>query len=289
MLLETVLDILKVYPILGYIFVGFLAAIVGSFLNVVIYRIPIMLDFEMAEMIKENSIQVKDNVESAFNLGSGMSLSLPRSRCSSCKKNIPWYYNIPILSYFLLKGKCYNCKDTYSSRYVLVEILNTASWIALYYVFGATLTFAVLALLISLIISMSLIDFDHKILPDSLVFMTYAIGLLFATTGYALINANEAIIQSISAFVVCKLFIDFYSKIRGQLMMGFGDIKIIAAFTAYIGLFNLLYALIIASIAGILYYVIIRLLNKLDEDNTFAFGPFICLGCYSMLLIKLAI
>lgn len=287
MLLNTVSEILKVYPFVGYIFIGFLAAIVGSFLNVVIYRIPIMLDFEMAEMIKENSIKVKDNVESALKLGSGMSLSLPSSRCSSCSKNIPWYHNIPVLSYFLLKGKCYNCKESYSSRYVLVEIVNTFSWIILYHIFGATLTFAVLAILTSLIISMSLIDFDHKILPDSLVFTTYALGLLFSTTENALLNSNEAIIQSIGAFVISKLFIDFYSKIRGQLMMGFGDIKIIAAFTAYIGIFSLLYALIIASVAGIIYYLFIRYFNKLDEDNTFAFGPFICLGCYSMFIFNL--
>lgn len=287
MLLDTILDVLKVYPLVGYITIGFLAAIIGSFLNVVIYRIPIILDFEMAEMIKENSIKVKENVETALNLGSGMSLSLPRSRCSSCDKQIPWYHNIPILSYFLLKGKCYSCKSTYSSRYVLVEVLNTFSWLVLYYFFGTTLTFAVLAILTSLIIAMSLIDFDHKILPDSLVFMTYAIGLLFSTTEYALMDSNEAIIQSIFVFIAAKLFIDFYSKIRGQLMMGFGDIKIIAAFTAYLGAFNLLYALIIASVTGIIYYLFIKLSNKIDEDNTFAFGPFICLGCYSMLIFNL--
>ncbi len=275
------------FDILVYITIILLGAIIGSFLNVVIYRTPIMIEFEYADMIKANSDSVHSHVEDAYMKGNGLTLSLPRSRCSCCGKQIPWYHNIPILSYFILQGKCYNCRESFSFRYPLIEIIHTLSWVGLFYIFGATLTFLVTAILFSLILSMSMIDFDHKILPDNLVFLTACLGLLFSTTEYSLINTETAIYHSLIAFFCSHIFISTYSKLRGQLMMGFGDIKLIGALTLFIGLNNFLYALIIACLVGIIYYIIILFSKKLDEDKTFAFGPFICIGFYSLFIYYL--
>ena len=286
-LIDSIQNLIDYYPEVVFMIIFILGATVGSFLNVVIYRTPIMIEFEYAEMIKANSDTVYQNVEDAYTKGNGMTLSLPRSRCSCCGKTIPWYHNIPIISYFVLRGKCFNCKEIYSSRYVIIEIINMMAWVSLFYFFGATLTFAMLAILFSLLLSMSMIDFDHKILPDNLVFITACLGLLYSTTETSLITPTEAIYHSIIAFSIAHVFISVYSKIRGKLMMGFGDIKLIGALTPFIGIYLLNQAILIACVSGILYYIGLMILKKRDEDRTFAFGPFICLGFYGTLIYQL--
>jgi len=285
--IERFSELIQVYPVFIYLIVGFLGATIGSFLNVVIYRTPIMIEFEYAEIIKANSDNVHSNVDEAYNKGNGLTLSKPRSRCSCCGKMIPWYHNIPILSYFILRGKCFSCDSVFSPRYAIIEIINTVAWLLLYYFFGFTVTFLMLAVLFSLLITMSIIDFDHKILPDNLVFTTGGLAFLFSTTSYSLLTPTEAIYQSILTFTIAHVFISLYSKLRGQLMMGFGDIKLIGALTPLIGLNNFVYAILIACILGIIYYVAIMLSKRLDEDKTFAFGPFICLGYYSVFVYHL--
>jgi leader peptidase (prepilin peptidase)/N-methyltransferase len=288
-LLDNLHQINEVYPFVIYISVLLFGAAVGSFLNVVIYRTPIMLDFEYAEIIKANADNVHPGVEESYNKGNGMSLSLPRSRCSCCGKMIPWYHNIPVLSYFILRGKCFNCKEGYSARYVIVEIFNAVAWVALFHFFGLTITFAALAVLTSLLIALSMIDFDHKILPDNLVFLTGVLGLLFSTTSSSLLSPTEAIYQSLIAFFGANIFIGAYSKLRGMTMMGFGDIKLIGVLTLFIGLPLTLNALMIACISGIVYYVLLKFSKTLDADKTFAFGPFLCLGYFVMLVHQLMI
>lgn len=288
-LLDNLHQINEVYPFVIYLSVLLFGAAVGSFLNVVIYRTPIMIDFEYAEIIKANSDSVHPAVEESYTKGNGMSLSLPRSRCSCCGKMIPWYHNIPILSYFILRGKCFSCKEGYSARYVVIEIINTVAWGSLFYVFGLSIAFVVMAALTSLLIALTMIDFDHKILPDNLVFLTGVLGLLFSTTGYGLLSPTEAIYQSVIAFFVANAFIGIYSKLRGMTMMGFGDIKLIGVLTLFTGLSLTLNALMIACISGIVYYVLLKLTKKLDVDKTFAFGPFLCLGYFVMLIHQLMI
>lgn len=288
-LLDNLHQINEVYPFVIYLSVLLFGAAVGSFLNVVIYRTPIMIDFEYAELIKANSDNVHPAVEESYTKGNGMSLSLPRSRCSCCGKMIPWYHNIPILSYFILRGKCFSCKEGYSARYVVIEIINTVAWGALFYVFGLSITFVVMAALTSLLIALTMIDFDHKILPDNLVFLTGVLGLLFSTTGSSLLSPTEAIYQSVIAFFAANTFIGIYSKIRGMTMMGFGDIKLIGVLTLFTGLSLTLNALMIACISGIVYYLLLKLTKTLDVDKTFAFGPFLCLGYYVMLIHQLMI
>jgi len=288
-LLDNLNQIYDVYPFVLYLIVLLFGAAVGSFLNVVIYRIPMMINFEYAEIIKENSDSVYQHVEDAYNQGNGMSLSLPRSRCSSCNKTIPWYHNIPILSYFILRGKCFNCKSPYSARYAVIEIVNALAWVGLFHIFGLTVTFVVLAILISLLISLSMIDFDHKILPDNLVFFTGVLGLLFSTTSLGLLTPTEAIYQSISVYFGTNIFISLYSKLRGRTMMGFGDIKLIGVLTVFAGWSLAVNALFMASLLGIAYFLVLKLIKKLDEDKTFAFGPFICFGYFTMLVYHLMI
>ena len=284
-MIEDFFNVIEMYPLMGYIFVFLFSAIIGSFLNVVIYRYPIMIQYEYAEIIKENATNLSKEVLEVLEKGKNMSFSLPSSHCFNCKENIKWYNNIPLLSYIILGGKCFNCKVSYSARYFFVELFHVIAWLFLFYVFGMSINFIVYSIAFSLLLSMSMIDLDHKILPDGLVFSLYALGLISSTFDNSLISPNQAIINSIIGFIICHSFILIYSKIRGKLMMGFGDIKLIAAILTFIPIINVVYGLFIGSILGIFYFVACKLLNKLDEDQYIAFGPFICLGFFSQLVM----
>ncbi len=279
-MINNFLDIIEIYPLIGYIFIFFLASVIGSFLNVVIYRYPIMIQYEYAEIIKENSNSYSKEVEEILNKGKGLNFSFPSSHCFHCKEKIKWYNNIPILSYILLKGKCFNCKEKYSSRYLLIELIHSIGWLLLFYQFGASITFIITAISFSLLLIMSMIDFDHKILPDGLVFSLMGLGLIYSTTQSSMISSETAIIQSIIGFLIFHTFISIYSKIRGKLMMGFGDIKLITAILTFIPFINVIFGLLIASLSGIVFYIILKVFNKLDEDKTMPFGPFISLGFF---------
>jgi leader peptidase (prepilin peptidase)/N-methyltransferase len=286
-MIENLLEIIEIYPLMGYIFIFFLAAIIGSFLNVVIYRYPIMIQYEYAEIIKENSNNYSKEVEEILKNGKDLNLSFPSSHCFHCKEKIKWYNNIPILSYLLLKGRCFNCKEKYSSRYFFIELIHSISWVLLFYKFGISITFLITAISFSLLLTMSMIDFDHKILPDGLVFSLMGLGLLYSTTKSAIIDSESAILQSIIGFLICHTFISVYSKIRGKLMMGFGDIKLMTAILTFIPFINVIYGFLIASLSGILFYVFLKVFNKLDEDKTMPFGPFISLGFFIQFILYL--
>ncbi len=286
-MIGNLLDIIEIYPLVGYIFIFFLAAVIGSFLNVVIYRYPIMIQYEYAEIIKENSTNYSKEVEEILEKGNGLNFSFPSSHCFHCKEKIKWYNNVPILSYLLLKGKCFNCKEKYSSRYFFIELIHSISWVLLFYKFGTSITFLITAISFSLLLTMSMIDLDHKILPDGLVFSLMGLGLLYSTTKSAIIDSESAILQSIIGFLICHTFISVYSKIRGKLMMGFGDIKLITAILTFIPFINVIYGFLIASLSGILFYIFLKVFNKLDEDKTMPFGPFISLGFFIQFILYL--
>lgn len=282
---ENFLEIIEIYPFIGYIFLFTIAATVGSFLNVVIYRYPLMINYEYAEIIKENSTQYSKEVSDLLEKGKGLSLSFPSSHCFSCSNKIRWYHNIPIFSYLILSGKCFNCKEKYSSRYFFIELFHTIGWLSLFYYYGATTEFLVFSIVFSLVLTMSMIDFDHKILPDGLVFSLYALGLLYSTTENSILSPEQAIVNSIIGFLICDSFISLYSKLRGKLMMGFGDIKLIAATLTFIPVINVVMGVLIASVLGIFYYIAIKALNKLDSDNSIPFGPFICFGFFIQIIL----
>lgn len=286
-MIDNFLNIIEIYPLIGYIFIFLIASVIGSFLNVVIYRYPIMIQYEYAEIIKENSTNYSKEVEEILKKGKGLNFSFPSSHCFHCKEKIKWYNNIPILSYLLLKGKCFNCKNKYSSRYFFIELIHSIILVLLFYKFGISITFLITSITFSLLLTMSMIDLDHKILPDGLVFSLMGLGLLYSTTQNALVNSESAILQSIIGFLIFHTFISIYSKIRGKLMMGFGDIKLITAILTFIPFINVIYGLLIASLSGILFYICLKVFNKLDEDKTMPFGPFISLGFFIQFILCL--
>lgn len=254
-----------------YLAMAFISLSVGSFLNVLIYRLPIMMQEEWKEQccellaIKEGEKKQKVN------------LFLPRSFCPNCKYQIKAWQNIPILSYLFLKGRCANCEHSIPIRYPLIELLTMllslfACW---HFQFNVQLPFVLLA--IWMIIPLIFIDLDHQLLPDSLTLGLLWLGLI-ANTANLFTTLPVAVLSSAGAYVALWLFIKIFYLLTGKIGMGHGDFKLFAAFGAWFGWVYLPLILLISSFTGAIIGIIYLKINQKSRDTTIPFGPFLCIA-----------
>lgn len=263
---------------IAYGFIFFIGAVIGSFCNVVIYRLPMMIDYENALMIKDNSTTPSKEVLDVITQNQLLGLSFPSSHCFKCKHHIPFYYNIPIISYLLLKGKCFNCKEKFSSRYMWVELASAIGLLSLFLIFGPTTSFLAYSALMFLLLCGSLIDYDHLIIPDSITILALGTGLLYSMSDASLIGTKESIVGLILPISVFYLFFYLYSLIRGKGKFGLGDIKFIAAIGAWAGIQGALMSLIIAPVIGLLFYILMLPFGVVNKEKPIPFIPFMSIG-----------
>lgn len=227
------------------VFVTIFGLCIGSFLNVIIYRCPRKL-----------------------------SIVKPGSFCPKCKEPIKFYDNIPIISYIILGGKCRHCKEKISFRYPLVEGLTGLSYLASFLMFGLDLYTIFACLIATILIVISFIDLDLMIIPDTcvLILLGLAIILFFIPSNYKI----DWLDKIIGLGVVSVLYLTFSiaSKIRKKDLIGFGDIKLLAAMSLILGWESILLGLFVASLVALVYEVII---NK-NRTKKFPFAPFLSIG-----------
>lgn len=227
--------------------------IIGSFLNVVISRLP-----------------------------ERKSIVTPRSHCPSCKKPIKFYDNIPVISYILLGGKCRNCKGVISLRYPLIEAFTAFSFWLAYFYFGVDVYTAFAILFVCLLIALAVIDFTHMILPDELTLGGALIFFVYSFFNPHVTPANALIAALGSALIFTGLYY-FYLKVKKIEGLGFGDVKMMLLLGTFLGLNKLLIGVLIASLSGLvvgLFYIIFKGKNlKLKLP----FGTFLGIGCYASL------
>lgn len=230
-------------------------AVIGSFLNVLIIRLP-----------KNESVVT------------------PRSACPSCKNTIAWYYNIPIFSYIFLNGKCAYCKTKISIQYLIVELLSAVLTFALFLKLGASLDFIYFSILVYMLITLSFIDFKYKAVPDYLLLLVL-IGSFFASS-LPLFEAFKNAFLFAGAFVLLNFVLTFYiqnikSKIqkdeslRTQEALGEGDIPIIAAIAVILGIKGALIAIFLAAFFAIIPSIYSNIVKK---DIQTPFIPYLVLG-----------
>ncbi|MFH1825382.1 MAG: prepilin peptidase [Candidatus Firestonebacteria bacterium] len=230
------------------IFIFCFGAIIGSFLNVCIYRIP-----------KE------------------CSLIFPNSFCPNCKKPIKWFDNIPLFSYIVLGGKCRNCKEKISIKYLTVELISAILFILLYEKFGISLEFLSNIILFSFLIVIAFIDLEHQLIFDITSFPLVIIGLVFSLIlperdiVHSLIGM---LVGSVSLLIVGYLSIIFFKK-EG---MGLGDVKLAAGIGTFLGWKGVLLTLISSFFLGAIIGGILILLKKEKLGGYIPFGPFIALS-----------
>ncbi|HET8749013.1 MAG TPA: A24 family peptidase [Ramlibacter sp.] len=247
---------------------GVLGLLVGSFLNVVIHRLPRMLERQWAAECAEYSGQpVKD--EEPFNL------FVPRSRCPHCGHRIRWYENIPVLSWLALRGKCSQCGKGISIRYPIVELV-TAGFFALCAArWGLSLQAAAWAAFAALLICLFLIDMDTQILPDDLNYSLLWLGLLVAAMGWS-VPLRSAVWGAALGYLVFWGIFQAFKLATGKEGMGYGDFKLLAALGAWLGAEYLLAIILLSSIVGAVIGIVLLVVGKLaNKDIPMPFGPYL--------------
>jgi len=242
------------YPV--YVFLVLMGLSIGSFLNVVIYRLPL-----------------------------GKSVIKPRSACPSCGIVIPWYHNIPVLSYLILRGKCAGCGTKISPRYLFVELV-TCSIVVGYYIWlgPAWQTLGYILLTMALLV-VFLIDCKHYIIPDQITYPGIVLGLLFAFVNpdLTIIDSGIGLLIGGGGLLLIALLGDWIFKKES---MGGGDIKLSAMLGAFLGWQKILFVFIAASIIGLIVSIFAMMLSSsLRENRRIPFGPFLATAAVTAIVV----
>ncbi|MCW7537166.1 A24 family peptidase [Aquabacterium sp. A7-Y] len=258
---------------------GVLGLCVGSFLNVVIYRLPVMLERQWrrdsAEMLGQ---QLEEDEGSPFNL------ARPRSRCPHCGHTIHWYENIPVLSWLLLKGRCAGCKTRIPLRYPLVELLTGALFAAAGWKLGPQPQAALWCGVLAALVALTFIDWDTTLLPDDLTLPLLWAGLVAAALGWSQ-PLSTALWGAVAGYLSLWAVYWLFKLTTGKEGMGFGDFKLLAAIGAWLGASMLLPVLILASVAGTVVGLGMKFSGALREGRYVPFGPFLASGGVAVFLM----
>ena len=251
---------------------------VGSLLNVIIYRVPIMLINEWKTHCNE---LFNEQYETATPCK--MNLFYPRSFCPNCKNTVRMWQNIPLFSYFLLGRKCYFCKTPIPFRYPLVEFLTLILSLVIAFKFGVSLIMLCGLLFTWWMLVLAFIDIDHQLLPDSLTLSLLWIGLIL--NSYDLyVPLQNAVLSACFAYVSLWLFIKIFYLITGKIGMGHGDFKLFAVFGAWFGWQALPFILILSSLLGAIIGFITLKAKEQSTETPIPFGPFLCLSAWIYLI-----
>ena len=250
---------------------GVLGLLIGSFLNVVIYRLPRMLERQWAADCAEMTGQsVAD--EAPFNL------LVPRSRCQICGHQIKWYENIPVLSYLFLRGKCSACGTPISARYPLVELVTGLLFAWCVWRWGWNASGAVWCLFAALLVTMTLIDWDTTLLPDNLTLPLLWAGLIASALRWIPVPLADAVWGAVAGYMSLWLVYWGFKLATGKEGMGFGDFKLFAALGAWFGWQALVPIILMASVIGAIVGIGMKIKSSLREGGVVPFGPFLAMG-----------
>jgi leader peptidase (prepilin peptidase)/N-methyltransferase len=255
-------------PALDAGFAGVLGLLVGSFLNVVIYRFPKMLERQWAQECAEIS-------GTAPPAGEEITLSKPRSRCRKCGHPIRWYENIPVLSFIALRGKCSQCGTSIGLRYPLVELATGALFYFVVRHWGATPQAAGWCLFSAAILALALIDWDTTLLPDDITLPLLWAGLIFAAMKWTPLPLTDAIWGAVGGYMSLWLIYHAFRLLTGKEGMGYGDFKLFAALGAWFGWQALVPIILMASVIGAIIGIAMKFSSGLREGGYVPFGPFL--------------
>jgi leader peptidase (prepilin peptidase)/N-methyltransferase len=247
---------------------GVLGLLVGSFLNVVIHRLPKMLERQWAaECAQLQGADVPDEPE--------LNLMRPRSRCPQCGHAIRWYENVPVLSYLLLRGKCSACGARIALRYPLVELATGALFFFAFRHWGVSLAAAAWCVFAAAIVALAVIDWDTTLLPDDITLPLLWAGLIGAAMGWTGVSLPHALWGAVAGYLSLWLVYHAFKLLTGKEGMGYGDFKLFAALGAWFGWQGLVPIILMASVIGAIVGIGMKFSSGLREGGYVPFGPFL--------------
>lgn len=266
-------------PALWVAAAALLGLVVGSFLNVVVYRLPRMIERQWridahATLHPDTPAPQQERFD----------LIAPRSRCPACGHPIAWWENIPLLSYALLRGRCSACGCAISLRYPLVELATALLTAAVVWRWGATIdSLAYIALLWALIV-LALIDFDTTLLPDSITLPLLWLGLIWHAALHPE-RLGAAVWGAVAGYLALWSVYQVFKRLTGKEGMGYGDFKLLAALGAWFGVAALLPIILLSSVCGAVIGIALQLLRRTARGQPIPFGPFLAAAGIVLLLI----
>lgn len=265
--------------ILGTLLAGIFGLLIGSFLNVVIYRLP-----KMMQRDSDNYVAHESGLPLPF--PDRYNLAVPRSACPTCQHRITALENIPVVSYLALGGKCSACKTSFSPRYAMVEALTGLASAGLVWHFGAGVIGLSVLVFTYLLIAMTFIDADTQLLPDDLTLPLMWLGLLVNLNG-TFVPLGDAVIGAAAGYTCLWCVFWLFKLVTGKDGMGYGDFKLLAALGAWLGWKMLPVILLMSSLVGAVVGIALIVLVKRGKDIPMPFGPYLAAaGIVSLLYGK---
>ena len=266
----SLFEVLQAEPAALVLVCLFLGLIVGSFLNVVIYRLPKMMERGWQQQCAELRGEELQE-QTSYNL------MVPRSACPNCKHAISAWENIPVVSYLVLGGKCKGCGTHISLRYPLVEACTglLSAYAAWHFGFGAVAVGAIL--LIWALITLSAIDFDTQLLPDDITLPLLWLGLIFNASG-VFTSLSNAVFGAVLGYMVLWLVYWLFKLVTGKEGMGYGDFKLLAALGAWLGWQMLPLIIMLSSLVGAIVGITLMLALRRGRNVPIPFGPYLAGG-----------
>ena len=260
---------MQISPGFDAAFFGILGLLIGSFLNVVIYRLPLMMEAQWKAECADQCNTNKASTEEPFNL------MVPRSRCQKCGHQIQWFENIPVLSYLFLRGKCSACATPISLRYPMVELTTGALFFYCAWRWGATSTGLLWSGFSATLVVLALIDWDTTLLPDDITLPLLWAGLIAATLQWTSVSLPEALWGAVAGYMSLWIVYWAFKLVTGKEGMGFGDFKLFAALGAWFGWQALIPIILMASVIGAVVGIAMKFSSGLREGGYIPFGPFL--------------
>ncbi|MEO0002875.1 MAG: hypothetical protein RLZZ22_567 [Pseudomonadota bacterium] len=273
---------------------------IGSFLNVVVHRLPLVLERQwladvqamlrdrvslqraLGTAIDEAGLAQLDaggaRLETALSALPALTLSKPRSRCPACGTTLRWFHNLPLLSWLVLRGRCAACGTAIGLRYPLVEVGTALAFAAIAATFGPTATTAVYCAAAALLIAAALIDLDTTLLPDNLTYPLLGLGLLAAWLGWTPVSLGDAALGVLFGYGSLWLLTTVYAAIRGVRGMAEGDFKLLAALGALLGVAQLLPIILLSSVVGAAVGLFLVFARGHRREVPIPFGPYLAGG-----------
>ena len=244
-----------------------LGLVVGSFLNVVIYRLPKMMEAQWQRDYAEFTGEVPEDSDK-------LSLAFPGSRCPHCDAEIKPTQNIPVVSYFVLGGKCAACEAPISVRYPVIEAVTAFLWVLCGLQFGVSNALAGAMLITAVLVVLTTIDLDHQLLPDSLTLPLLWVGLLLNIDN-TFVSLESAVLGAVFGYLCLWSVFWLFKIVTGKEGMGYGDFKLLAALGAWFGVSALPTIVLLSSVVGAVLGIALIVTGKQGRETPMPFGPFL--------------
>ncbi|MDH5472030.1 MAG: A24 family peptidase [Gammaproteobacteria bacterium] len=273
----TFIEALQQHDWLFYGLVIFVGLSVGSFLNVVIYRLPVMMENDWRQQCTE-FLELEDTAkETKF------SLATPASTCPKCGHKIRAWENIPVISYLLLKGKCASCKTSISAEYPLIETITAIASIIIANHYGVSLQTLSALFFTWALIALTMIDFHKQLLPDSIVFPLLWLGILISLFD-TFVNLQTSVIGAMAGYLTLWSIYHLFKILTGKEGMGYGDFKLLAALGAWMGWKMLPLIIVMSSFVGAIIGITMIVFVRHDKNVPIPFGPFLAIAGWIALI-----